>query len=298
MNWDDLRLFLAVARAQRLGTAAVALGQDPTTVARRLKRLEHALERRLFEHSRAGYVLTGEGERLFDHAERMEAAALRIGQGEGGIGSALSGTIRLSAAEGFGTRILAPALHDFTRRHPRLTIDLVASSGFLNPSRREADLAVTLARPTTGPLVTRKLTDYRLGLYATDAFLAAAPPLEAPGDLMRHRLVGYVPDQIYAPELRYLAEIDARLEPAIRSTSVNAQVEMVASGAGCGILPCFLADGRPGLRRVLAEAIDIERTFWLVVPDDLRGIARIDRFIDWLVQTVEGVRDTMLGASR
>ena len=91
------------------------------------------------------------------------------------------------------------------------------------------------------------------------------------------------------------AEVDARLEPAIRSSSINAQAEIIASGAGCGILPCFIGDAMPGLVRVLPEAVDIQRSFWLVVPRDLRGIARIDQFVGWLVATSERLRPVMLG---
>lgn len=295
MNWDDLRLFLAVARTERLSAAAAMTRMDATTISRRIKRLEQALEQRLFEHTPAGHVLTDHGTRLLEQAERMEAAALGVQRSGSAAGTQMAGTIRLSASEGFGSRVIAPHLRSFTADHPRIEIDLVASSGFLNPSRREADIAVMLARPKTGPLITRKLTDYHLGLYATPAYLESAPPLKAKGDLLRHVLVGYVPDQIYAPELRYLAEVDARLEPAIRSSSINAQAEIIASGAGCGILPCFIGDAMPGLVRVLPEAVDIQRSFWLVVPRDLRGIARIDQFVGWLVATSERLRPVMLG---
>lgn len=296
VRWDDLRLFLAVSRSERLATAAGIVGQDATTVSRRIKRLEQALEQRLFEHTVSGHVLTESGERLLAHVERMEAAALNVDQLRGNDGAPLSGTIRLSASEGFGSRILAPRLASFTKAHPRVTIDLVASNGFLNPSRREADLAVLLARPKAGPLLTRKLTDYHLGLYATPAYLASAPPLRDRAQLGQHVLVGYVPDQIYAPELRYLAEVDARLEPTIRSTSINAQAEIVASGAGAGILPCFLADRMGGLVRLLPDIIDIRRSFWLVVPRDLRGLARIDAFVEWLLAETLAARDLLLGS--
>jgi len=294
MNWDDFRLFLAIARSGRLSSAASIIGQDATTISRRLKRLEQALNRRLFEISAAGHLLTDEGQQLLLQVERMEAAVLGS-QRVGSEGSEITGTIRLSASEGFGSRIIARNLAGFTARHPRVEIDLIASSGFLNPSRREADLAVMLARPKTGPLIARKLTDYRLGLYATRLYLATAHPLATPADLLRHTLVGYVPDQIYAPELRYLAEIDRRLEPTIRSSSINAQAEIVASGAGCGVLPCFIADATPGLVRVLPSAVDIRRTLWLVVHRDLRGIARIDTFMDWIVARTAALEAEMSG---
>ncbi|WP_084579635.1 LysR family transcriptional regulator [Sphingomonas azotifigens] len=296
MDWDDLRIFLAVARAQRLSRAAPTLGMDPTTIARRLRRLEGTLGRRLFEHAATGHMLTEEGQQLLDQAERIEAHALNIA-GTASKESALAGTLRVSASEGFGTRIIAPRLHRFTGRFPNIRVDLIASSGFLSPSRREVDVAVMLARPSTGALVARKLTDYALGLYATPGYLESAPRLEAPDDLQRHVMTGYVTDQIYAPELRYLGEIDRRLVPQVRSTSINAQAEIIASGQACGILPCFLGDAMPALQRVLRDRIAIQRSFWLVVPRDLRGLPRIDRFLGWLTDEMTALAPMLHGTA-
>lgn len=295
MHWDDVRLFLALARSPRLGSAARRVGQDATTVSRRIQRLEQGLQATLFERTPGGYVLTERGQLLLAQAEAMEAAALDIQQGAGNDAGTLSGPIRLSVSEGFGSRILGPRLAQFTGSFPAVHIDLIASTGFLNPSRREADLAVMLARPKSGPLVARKLTDYRLGLYAHGHYLGSAPPLREVGDLIRHRLIGYVPDLIYAPELRYLAEIDTRLEASICSSSINAQAELIAARAGCGILPCFIGDTLPGVVRALPE-IDIERNFWLVVHREARKIARIDRFVSWLDAVMAELRPVMLGA--
>ena len=294
VNWDDLRVFLAVARAERLSAAAIAVGQNATTVSRRLKRLEALLERRLFELTPSGHVLTEQGRHLLEQAERMEAAALGVERADA-AGADLAGSIRISASEGFGSRIIAPRLCRFHARHPHVQVDLIASTGFLNPSRREADLAVMLARPKSGAVMTRRLTDYRLGLYGTASYLARSGAPLTLGDIGRHPLVGYVHDQIYAPELRYLEEIGPKLRPGLCSTSINAQAEIVASGAGLGILPCFLADQMPALARVLPDVVDITRSFWLVVPPDLRGIARIDRFVDWLDQEIAQARPMMLG---
>jgi DNA-binding transcriptional LysR family regulator len=295
MNWDDLKLFLALARSGRLASAAQIVGQDATTVGRRLNRLERELETTLFEQAPSGHVLTERGSSLLKHAEMMEAAALGIQKVVDRDDGALSGSIRLSVSEGFGSRVIARQLPRFTNIYPRVGVDLIASSGFLNPSRREADIAIMLARPKAGPLVTRKLTDYRLGLYAQNDYIADARPLTTVGDLGRHRLIGYIPDLIYAPELRYLSEIDARLEASIRSSSINAQAELIASGAGIGILPCFMGDHTPGLVRLLAGEVEIQRSFWLVVHRDVRRIARIDLFIQWLVETMARLQPTMQG---
>ncbi|HEY0270842.1 MAG TPA: LysR family transcriptional regulator [Sphingomonas sp.] len=294
MNWDDMRVFLALARSGTLAAAARATAQNATTIGRRLQRLETALGATLFELGPRGHLLTDAGNRLLAHAEAMEAGARAVREeAEGGAG--LAGTIRVSASEGFGTHIVASRLAGFAAAHPGMAVDLIASTGFLNPSRREADIAIMLARPRGGPLIAAKLTDYRLGVYAAHHYLESEGGIATVEELRRHRLVGYVPDLIYAPELRYLAEIDERLEPSLRSSSINAQAGMIARGAGCGILPCFIGDSLPGLTRVLRAEVAIERGFWLVVHRDMRRVARVEAFIGWLRAEVASAQSLLLG---
>lgn len=283
--WNDLQDFLAIARAGRLGRAAAAMGVDATTIARRLRRLEQRLGQTLFEQTREGQVLTESGERLLGLVETMGRAAERVteqpSQSEG-----LSGLLRVSVSEGFGSWFVSRHLHEFIDRHPALTIDLVANSGFLNPSKREADLAVLLARPRAGPVVSSKLSDYALRLYATRGYLERfGEPADKPGLALGHRLVGYIPDLLYSPELRYLGELDERLVVRTRSSSINAQHRMIAAGTGIGVLPCFIGNEDPLLAVVLPEVV-IRRTFWIVTHRDTRQLERIRTFRTWLIDTV------------
>lgn len=292
LRWDDLQDFLAIARAGQIARAAAAAGVDPTTMARHLRRLEATLGQTLFEQSREGQALTAAGEALLTAAELMQRAASGI-VATGADPDRLSGVLRVSVSEGFGTWFVAHHLRDFTAAHPDLTVDLVASSGFLSPSKREADVAVLLARPQTGPLVSSKLTDYALGLYASDLYAARHP---LPGDaaaVRDHPLIGYVPDLLYAPELRYLAEIDEGLVPRIRSSSINAQYRLIAAGAGLGVLPRFIGDADRSLRRVLPDRT-IRRSFWLVTHQDTRGSQRVRAFREWLTGVVAAQRGRFL----
>lgn len=280
-DWDDLRIFLAVARARRVAPAARALGVDATTIGRRLTRLTNGLGAPLFETIGGDRRLTARGEALLAHAELIEGAALAaMGEVAGDAGS-LSGHVRLSVSEGFASWLLAPALPEFHRAHPDIHLDLVTASGYLNPSKREADMAVMLARPRTGRLVAAKLGDYRLGLYAARAYLADHPAPARPDDLGRHSLIGYVPEFIYAPELDYLGEVASGLEARLRSTSINVQHRMIAAGAGIGVLPAFIGD-RDATLAPLLPAIAIRRSFWLVTHSDLRRLARIEAVANWL----------------
>lgn len=293
--WGDLQDFLAVAHAGQIARAAAQVGVDPTTIGRRLRRLEARLGTTLFEQTREGQVLTEAGERLLAQVETMQRASERIGETGDRDRDTLSGLLRVSVSEGFGTWLVAEHLHDFARRHPALTIDLVASSGFLSPSKREADAAVLLERPSAGPVVASKLADYTLRLYASRDYLDRHGTPTHATIATDHRLVGYIPDLLYSPELRYLREIDPALSPALRSSSINAQARLIASGAGLGVLPHFIAGNDPALVRVMPE-VDIARAFWLVTHRDTRQLRRVRAFRAWLVELVTRHRAQLTGA--
>ena len=289
MNWEDVRFFLAVQRTGQIGRAAMLLGVDATTVGRRLRRLEKAIGERLFERTRDGQLLTVAGERLVHQAELAEKAIAEIDRA-GANERNVSGLLRVSVSEGFGTWFIAHHLGAFTRAWPDVTVDLVATNGFLSPSRKETDVAILLAQPHPGPLLTRKLIDYSLGAYAATAYLDEHGPIASVAALHDHPLIGYIPDMVQLPELRYLREISPTLEPRIRSSSINAQYRLTAAGAGVAILPSFIGDADSTLTRILPE-ISITRSFWLVTHEDTRKLARIRLFVDWLVALIAERRD-------
>ncbi|MBB4642031.1 LysR family transcriptional regulator [Rhizorhapis suberifaciens] len=284
MHWDDLRFFLSVARAGQIGRAAPLLRADPTTVSRRIRRLEAELGQVLFEQAREGQRLTAAGRSLLVRAEEMERCASAIGEESAGEGKA-SGVLRISVSEGFGTWVVAPHLHHFATGHPAITIDLTASSGFLSPSKRETDIAILLARPRRGPLLTRKLTDYTLGLYAARQYLEETGGVLNRNALSAHRVIGYIPDQLYAPELDYLAELLPGLEAHLRSSSINAQHRLCHAGAGLAILPDFIGSQDGALQRVLLD-FTLHRAFWIAIHQDVRNLARVSLFNDWLTELV------------
>jgi len=292
-DWNDYQAFLAIARAGQMARAAVAMGVDAATVGRRLRRLEARLGVTLFEQTREGQILTEPGETLLAEVEAMAQAANRIADNVT-VGAGPAGLLRVSLTEGFAAAIVAPAIGDFAASHPRLMVDLVASTGLLSPSKREADLAVTLSRPRAGPVIAGKLSDYTLRLYARRTYCEARGMPDSPAALARdHTLIGYVPDLLYAPELRYLAEFQPGMAATVRSTSVLTQQRMIAAGAGIGVLPCFLGDADPALCPVLPERL-ITRTFWLVTHKDTHNLARVQVFKAWLGDLVMQHRQRLL----
>ncbi|MGE0828179.1 MAG: LysR family transcriptional regulator [Hyphomonadaceae bacterium] len=280
-DWDDLRLFLAAARAGSLNGAAKRVGVDAATMGRRLARLETALKATLFTRSSAGLQLTAAGQQLLDIG--LEAESAMEAAGDVGAPDVMGGAVRIGAAEGFGAFIVAPSLPQLRARRPNLRIELAAQANLLSATKREVDVSVTLSAPHAARLSVEPLTDYQLGLYAHPSYLKKAGAPESALDLSRFEIVGYVDDLIFAPELRYLSEIHPGLKPTLSSSSIRAQQEMIAAGGGIGVLPCFMAQG---LTRVLAQDVRLMRRFWLSIHRDLMKTARVRVVRDWLKELV------------
>lgn len=284
MDWDDVRIFLAVARHGQILGAARGLGLNHATVARRLTSLESALGSRLFRRKTDGTALTAEGERFLERAELMESAALSAAEAVGADRS-VAGTVRVGAPDGFGVAFLAPRLPELAARHDGLRIELVPVPRAFSLSRREADIAVTIERPREGRLVARKLTDYRLGLFAARPYLEKHGTPRSRADLAGHRLVGYVEDLLYSTSLDYTADYLRDWRPTIAVSSALGQIEAVRAGAGIGILHVFMAARDPALVPVLPGDL-LARSYWTVVHEHLRSIRRVTLVNDFLVEIV------------
>jgi DNA-binding transcriptional LysR family regulator len=289
-DWNNLRSFLAVARAGRLTTAARKLGVDHTTLSRRIIGLEEALKVKLFERHPSGYKLTNAGDRLLLSAEAMENVALLAQSQIGGEDLAVMGAVRIGAPEGFGSIFLASRIEALCRKHPQLEIQLIAMPRLFSLSKREADIAISLAPPREGRLVARKLTDYRLRLYASLAYLAKCPPLRSLEDLRECRFIGYIDDLIYSQELDYLGEIASFLSPQIKSANLIAQLNAAIAGTGICVLPDFIACNHPALQPVLVGQVSLIRSFWLITHADLRGLARIKAVGDFIGSEVKSAQ--------
>ncbi|KKC41397.1 LysR family transcriptional regulator [Devosia epidermidihirudinis] len=284
MNWDDTRIFLAVARSGQILGAAKALNLNHATVARRLTALEEALGSKLFTRKTNGSELSGEGERFLIHAERMESAMLAATEAAG-ADSAIEGTVRVGAPDGFGVAFLAPRLGELTERHKGLRIELVPVPRAFSLSRREADIAVTLERPREGRLVARKLTDYRLGLYASRAYLERNGTPDSLDALPAHRLVGYVEDLLFTASLDYTGEFTRLWRSSLAISSAMGQTEAVRAGAGIGILHAFMAQRDRDLVPVLPQHT-LTRNYWTVMHEDLRNLRRVALVSEFLSEIV------------
>ncbi|HWA90828.1 MAG TPA: LysR family transcriptional regulator [Rhizomicrobium sp.] len=293
-DWDDLRVLLAVGRTGKLSAAATKLRADHATVSRRISALEDVLQVKLLERRSTGVLLTEQGEKLMQAAEAMESLALS------GVAEAkrselhISGAVRIGAPEGFGSYFLAPRLGALCDRHPDLEIELVAMGAVFSLSKREADIAVGLTRPEQGRLYSRKLTDYRLGLYAAKDYFDTHPPVERVADLKQHRIIGYIEDLVFSSELANMFAQAGVPAPKLRSSNLIAQMQSTVAGAGLCMLPAFIAQGRAELRPVLASEIATRRAFWLTVHADLRDLARVRETCAFIEEEVRRGRELFL----
>jgi DNA-binding transcriptional LysR family regulator len=290
-NWDDLRYFLAVARAETVSLASRRMGVDHATVIRRVEGLERALGAKLFERTPRGYNLTQTGHRLLSSAHSIEAEILQAEQQLAGRDAAISGLVRISTLEGFGNFFLAKRLPAFACGHPGLSVELVTIQQIVALSRREADIAVTLQAPPSGPFVSERLTDYSLLVYGAQSYLEQHAEIRTRADLRAHRFIGYIDDLIFARGLDYLSEIDPNVRPRLQSSSLHAQMETALGGYGLCVLPTFIADHQPQLVRVLPAEISLRRTYWLVLHKDTAETARIQAARRFIVQEVRAAQD-------
>lgn len=295
MNWDDLRVFLAVARNRRLGAAAKSVGLDSTTVSRRLARLAKSLDATLFEQYSGVHQLTERGAELLRHAETIEAAALSA-QEVSDAGRWLRGQLRVSIPEGFGW-FIAKHLRGFHERYPQVAVDLVTSTsgrGHLSPSKREAEIDLTAMRPSRGPVTVRKLVSPTVQLFASKNYLEKHGSINTFEDLSNHTLVGHIDHLLFSPELNYLAELGLVVDPMLHSSSIIVQYNLVESGVGIAMLPTFIGAQNPDLVVLLPDQVRLVRDLWIVVHQDMRKIPRVRAFISWLLEFVEENRSLLI----
>lgn len=285
MNWDDVRIFLAVARSGQILAASKRLGLNHATLSRRLTSLEQALKTQLFIRRTNGCELTEEGQLFLGAAERMETEMLNAQANLGRVDTAVAGTVRIGAPDGLGVSFLAPRLGRLTARYPDLKIQLVPVPRSFSLSQREADIAITIERPEQGRLMFSKLTDYSLGLYASKSYLSEYGTPADVETLKRHRRIGYVEDLIFSPSLNYTGEIMRDWDAAFEISSATGQTEAVRSGAGISILHNYIAGQYPELLRIMPH-MSISRSYWTAYHESARQLVRVRTVVDFLQELV------------
>jgi len=287
MNWDDIKLFLEVARSERLSIAAKRLTIDASTLSRRLHKLEESLATKLFERTVDGHVLTDDGTQLLQYARRME---LDAGQAFINIKehkNVNSGRVRIGVTEAFGNFFIAPHLTELKRKFPNIQIELVHFARDVKISRNEADIAIAVEKPKSTSTIITKLCDYQLQLYGHASYLKDIEGKVLIEQLSKYQWVSYVDNLLFTEQLSYLKELNADIEPSFQSTSITSQYSAIKSGLGIGILPCFLAEQDASLVKLCANDIKLVRSFYLVTHPESKRLSQVETVWQYLKELAQ-----------
>lgn len=279
MDWDDVRIFLAVARAGSLGGAARRLGQSQPTMGRRLRAFEERIGQALFQRGSEGFVPTDAGAAVLAHAERMEEEALAFERQLAGQEQQLEGLLRVSSSDWFGSHVLTPVFAGFMARHPKVGIELITDARLFNLARREADLVFRIKPFDETDVMQRKLMRVDYKLYGP-----AGGQLPRAGDGAGFALVTL--DQAFRdfPDAAWLRRQLPNAHVAFGSNSREAQARMCAAGAGLAVLPAPLGDATPGIAPIALGEAPPSRDVWVGFHRDLRRLGRLRALLDTTIE--------------
>jgi DNA-binding transcriptional LysR family regulator len=289
MAWDDLRVFLAVARAGSASAAARALGLSQPTVSRRVAALARELGVELLHKGPRGLALTGAGQRLRLDAEKVDREVLAALRGVDRLDARAGGAVRLTAPEGLGLAVIAPHLEAFGRAHPGIDLLLVAESAVANLSRREADLALRFVRPRQRELVLRRLASVPFAPYASVRYLRGRPREPGGALVPGDELVAMHESLEGSPEAAWLRANAPQQRVRVRVRTTLALREALVAGAGVGLLPDYLGE-HPELRALGAGPV-LHRDLFLVYPRAMRSAERVRTVARFVTACVERHRD-------
>jgi DNA-binding transcriptional LysR family regulator len=273
VDWNDYRYFLAVQRSHTLAGAARELGVKHTTVARRLAALEEALGTRLFLQSPDGYTLTQSGKEIAELVVELEKTAGAIELRVAGDDGRIEGTVRLTTSESFNAFFMVH-MAELRRKHPRLVVEVFSANRSYDLSRGEADLAIRAAPVDDPSLIARRLACCGWSLYANEVYLAERGTPASPEELAGHDVLGFDDSLRQSPGALWLANHAAGSNCVIRGNSILSVMNAAILGMGLAVLPCFLGDVEPTLRRLTPQVLGT-RDVWLVVHPDRARVSRV-----------------------
>jgi DNA-binding transcriptional LysR family regulator len=294
VQWDDLRVFLAVAQAGSLRKAARALRLGQPTIGRHLHQLERSVGARLFERSPNGHRLTREGEKLLPLAQSMADAAAAIDRRRAALGSDVRSAVRIVAGE-WAARFLAPRLSALADGHGGLSVSLTESHLDPDLDRCEADLFVRHGLPARGRLVRIGLGTIAGAIYGARVFIDAHPEAKTDARWRRCPWVAYDVPHEYIRSMAWLAKRLGDRVPRVRASRIALQLEAIRAGAGLGILPCFVGDADPLLQRLTPPIEEIEADYWLLVHPDLKAVPRVRHVMERIRGVFKASRAALRG---
>ncbi|WP_315837021.1 LysR family transcriptional regulator [Bradyrhizobium prioriisuperbiae] len=284
LDWEDLHHFMVLAREGTLSAAARALGVDHATVARRVAALEASVALKLVDRRSRTTTLTDDGQRIAGIAAPMEEATFAVSRAAQAAKPGISGEVAISAPPSLANAIIAPQLVRLRQRHPRIRIKLIGEKRSASLSRREADVALRLARPAEPGLIARKVGSFGFSLYGAPAYLKETPP---------HAFAYIAYDEIImgdTAQQKWLKVIAGGNEIVLRTNDLENQAAAARAGVGLAALPHFLGDRDPLLARYKVAQKPVSRDVWLVVHRDLRHAPAVRAVMEFLADCMKAVK--------
>jgi len=281
-DWDDVRIFLAVARTRTIRGAAQSLGVTHATVSRRLHGFEGRLGARLFERLPSGHELTQVGEDVISTAQIIEQQMAELDRQAFGTDHRLSGHVSITMPEGLALTVMAPHLAAFQDAHPDLVVEMITTDRAASLVRREFDVALRLTNTPPESALGRRITNCPLAGYASHAYLKAPP--------VTHKWVALTYEPAHAPRL------GANTVMVADTASIGQAA--IRAGAGIGMLPCYMGDNDPALVRVPQLATpQPDLDLWLLIHADLRHTRKVAALRDAVQEALLSSCALLEGAS-
>jgi DNA-binding transcriptional LysR family regulator len=286
-DWENLRHFVVLAREGTLSGAAKRLGVDHATVARRVAALEAETGLKLVDRRARSYQLTDDGRRIAATAMPMEEAAFAVGRAVQAAKPGLRGEVSISSPPSLANALIAPQFFRLRHRHPGIRIKLIGEKRSASLNRREADVALRLSRPHEGGLIARKIGSFGFSLYGAPLYLKETP---------RHAFafIAYDDSMDDAPQQKWLLRWAAGGEIVLRTNDLENQAAVARTGVGLAVLPHFLGDPDPGLKRFDVTPAPPSREVWLLVHRDLRGAPLVRAVMEFLADCIKEGRSAVI----
>jgi DNA-binding transcriptional LysR family regulator len=292
LPWDDLQSFLAIARLGTLSAAARSLGVMQTTMGRRLAGMEARAGARLLARTPSGYVLTPAGEAILGNVERIEAEALAVERRITGRDIRLEGAVRVTTVEILAVELLTPAFARLAQEHPGIVLEVATDARSLNLSRREADIALRLARLTQNDLAVRRVGSLGFGIYASAAYLDRHGMPDFVGGAPGHGTILNLAEDMGLPEMTWFSDMTREAQPAVRHNNRYGQRAAAEAGMGLAVLSRFMGDAT-GLTRLATPVPPPVREILLAVHNDIRHTPRIRAVTDTIAASVRAQADRL-----
>jgi DNA-binding transcriptional LysR family regulator len=274
MDWDDVRVFLAIAHATSLAAGARAAGLDRSTASRRIVALERALGARLFLRTRDGLRLAPAGQRLVGHAELMSSGARALEASALEDGGELRGRVRLATTDSLAAMLVRGGLIELATRHPRLELELLGDNRVVDLARGEADLALRVAKVHEPSLRVQRVARLPFGLVASERYLVRAGRPKTERDLAGHDVITYADGLAALPEAKWLRDRGGT-RVVLRTTSVTALLSAVLDGAGLAVIAGAWGASQLGLTCVFEIPSLPPRALWLAMHPDAASRAAV-----------------------